>query len=103
MTVNVTVNPVNDAPVAAAAPLIVTEDNPGLNGTVTATDKDGDTVIISKSSEPANGSVVVNADGTYTYTPNADDNGPDSLTCSPMTRTAGRIPTRSNGYGATVE
>ncbi|WP_159694092.1 Ig-like domain-containing protein, partial [Cognatazoarcus halotolerans] len=29
---------------------------------------------------PANGSVTVNADGTFSYTPDANYNGPDSFT-----------------------
>ena len=65
---------------------------PSISGTVTATDVDGDTVVFSKASDPANGAVVVNADGTYDYTPNADYNGPRQLRRSwPTTRTAARI------------
>ncbi|MEN9466155.1 MAG: hypothetical protein RL081_156 [Pseudomonadota bacterium] len=33
-----------------------------------------------KASNPANGTVVVNADGTFTYTPNANFTGADSFT-----------------------
>ena len=76
--VDVTVTPVNDAPVATATPVITPEDT-SVNGTVTATDVDGDTLTFSKATDPTHGTVVVNADGTYTYTPNANYNGPDSI------------------------
>jgi len=49
-------------------------------GTLTVTDVDGDGLTFSKGSDPAHGTVVVNPDGTYTYTPAADCNGPDSFT-----------------------
>ncbi|MDP4270063.1 MAG: Ig-like domain-containing protein, partial [Bacteroidota bacterium] len=78
VVVNVTVTPVNDAPIATATPITTPEDTP-INGTVTATDVDGDALTFSKATDPTHGTVVVNADGTYTYTPNANYNGPDSF------------------------
>ena len=89
VTVNVTVTPVNDAPVAAALPVTTPEDTP-VNGTVTATDVDGDALTFSKASDPTNGTVTVNTNGTYTYTPAANYNGPDSFTV-----------TVSDGHGGT--
>ena len=75
---SITVQDVNEAPVATPdAP--VGDENTVISGTVTATDDDGDTVVFSKASDPNNGSVVVNADGTYDYTPNADFSGTDSF------------------------
>jgi VCBS repeat-containing protein len=44
------------------------------------TDRDGDTVTITEYTQPANGTVVLNPDGTFTYTPNADFNGTDTFT-----------------------
>jgi VCBS repeat-containing protein len=77
--VTVTINPVNDAPVATDQDATTGEDGV-LDGSVTATDVDGDTLTYSLVDDAANGSVVVNPDGTFTYTPDADYNGPDSFT-----------------------
>ena len=44
------------------------------------TDIDGDSFTITENTDPSNGSVIVNADGTFTYTPNANFNGTDSFT-----------------------
>ena len=44
------------------------------------TDADGDDLTAALLSGPTNGSVVLNADGTYTYTPNAGFVGNDSFT-----------------------
>ena len=89
-TVSLTVTPVNDAPVAADVTTTTAEDTP-LNGTLVATDVDGDTLTFTKASDPAHGTVVVNTDGTYTYTPAANYFGPDSFTY-----------TVSDGKGGTV-
>ena len=78
-TVNVTVTPVNDPPVATALPVTTLEDKP-VNRTVTATDVDGDALTFSKASNPVHGTVTVNASGTYTYSPAADYFGADSFT-----------------------
>ncbi|MDP4203109.1 MAG: Ig-like domain-containing protein, partial [Bacteroidota bacterium] len=77
----VTVLPVNDDPVLTATPVTTPEDTP-VNGSVTATDVDGDVLTITKDSDPIHGSVVFNPDGTYTYTPAKDYNGDDSFTVS---------------------
>ncbi len=79
ITVNVTVTPENDPPVGAADPVTTPEDTP-IDGTVTATDVDGDDLTFTLEDGPANGTVTVNEDGTYTYTPNPDYNGDDSFT-----------------------
>ena len=78
-TVNVTVDPVNDDPAGSAPPNSTFEDTP-VNGTITMTDSDGDVPTATLLTPPTGGSVVVNTDGTYTYTPNPDFNGPDSFT-----------------------
>jgi VCBS repeat-containing protein len=78
-TVTITVTPVNDAPVAAGQGLSTNEDTL-LTGAVTATDVDGDTLSYSVVDGPAHGSVAFNADGSYTYTPDANYNGADSFT-----------------------
>ena len=80
-TVSVNVAAVNDAPVAANATASGTEDN-AVTGQLTATDVDGDalTFALADNGGPAHGSVTVNPDGSYTYTPNADWAGTDSFT-----------------------
>ncbi|WP_178130441.1 Ig-like domain-containing protein [Reyranella sp. CPCC 100927] len=95
VTVNVTVTPVNDAPVATAPPVTTPEDTP-VSGAVTATDVDGDTLTFSLDSGPAQGTVIVNADGTYTYTPNANYNGADSFTVLVDDGHGGRTPVTVN-------
>ena len=77
-SVSIAVAPVNDAPVAASAVASTAEDVP-LVGTLAATDIDGDALVYSLAAGSSQGSVVVNADGTYTYTPAADFNGVDSF------------------------
>ncbi|PLS20364.1 hypothetical protein C0U40_17155 [Amylibacter cionae] len=78
-TVNITVNAVNDAPVAQAAMASGDEDTV-ISGTVAATDVDGDTLTFALATDGTNGSVVMAADGSYAYTPDADFNGTDSFT-----------------------
>ena len=51
----------------------------GSNGG-TDTDPDGDTLTVSENTDPTNGKVAVNPDGTYTYTPNPDFSGTDTFT-----------------------
>ena len=68
-TVAVTVSPVNDAPVGNGTTITTAEDTVKSGTLPVATDVDGDKLTYGKGSDPAHGAVVVNADGTYTYTP----------------------------------
>jgi FtsP/CotA-like multicopper oxidase with cupredoxin domain len=83
-TVSLTVNPVNDAPVAAgdaysvAAGTILNAAAPGVLGN--DSDMDGDGLTAVPVSGPASGSLVLNADGSFSYTPNAGFTGTDSFT-----------------------
>ncbi|WP_346319715.1 cadherin-like domain-containing protein, partial [Chitinophaga sp. YIM B06452] len=77
MVLNITA--VNDAPTGTGDTKTTNEDTP-VSGTVTGADADGDQLTFSKATDPSNGTVVVNADGTYTYTPNADYRGSDNFT-----------------------
>ncbi|MCC6075585.1 Ig-like domain-containing protein, partial [Pseudomonas sp. GCM10022188] len=79
VTVAVTVTPMNDAPVAVDAAATTPEDTP-VSGQLTATDLDGDALTFAKAGDPANGSVTVNTDGSWTYVPNANFHGSDSFT-----------------------
>ena len=80
-TVHVTVNPVNDPPVAGHDTATTDEDT-AVTIAVLANDSDVDdaTLSISATTPPAHGSATVNADGTITYTPFPDYNGSDSFT-----------------------
>ncbi|MDH3793206.1 MAG: cadherin-like domain-containing protein, partial [Rhodospirillales bacterium] len=83
-TVAITVTPVNDAPVAVDDAYATDEDvvlnvaAPGVLGN--DTDADGDPLSAVLDVGPANGTLALNGDGSFTYTPNANFNGPDSFT-----------------------
>ena len=86
-TVTITITAVNDAPVATNdAAYTVAEDVvltvPVATG-VLANDVDVDTGAVLtavKVTNPLHGAVVLNADGSFTYTPTANYNGADSFT-----------------------
>ncbi len=79
-TVTLTVDPVNDAPVATPDIAQTDEDTPVIVSVLdNDTDVDGDPLTITAASAP-NGTVVINADGTVTYTPDPDFNGTDTIT-----------------------
>ena len=78
-TVNLSIAALNDAPVAQDGSASGTEDAQ-VSGTLVATDVDSATLTYSLGTPAANGTVVVNTDGSYIYTPNADFNGADSFT-----------------------
>lgn len=78
-TVAVTVTSANDAPVATADSASTAEDTPVVV-TVLANDTDVDANPLTVTSASAvHGSVTINADGTLTYLPHADYNGPDTI------------------------
>jgi len=77
-TVTVTVTPVNDAPVGNDISITTPENTP-ISGTVKATDVDGNILIFNKATDSTHGTVVVNSDGTYTYTPDTNYIGLDSF------------------------
>jgi len=82
------VNCVNDAPVAVENSYAVNQDTPvsgnvitDNTGTGVDSDPDGDALTAETTPviAPLNGSVVMNGDGTFTYTPNAGFSGTDSF------------------------
>ena len=77
--VSITVAPVNDPPVAGDSTPTTPEDTE-LNGSVSSSDIDGDTGTYAAGTGPLHGALVLNPNGTYTYTPADDYNGPDSFT-----------------------
>lgn len=78
-TATLNVAAVNDAPVAQNGTSTTAENAP-LSGTVTAADIDSSNLTYTLASGPANGTLTLNADGTYTYTPGANYSGADSFT-----------------------
>ena len=73
-------SPDNDPPVANADTNTTEVDTP-VDGTVLPNDfdPDGDPIVVTGNTQPANGSVVMNPDGTYTYTPNPGFEGEDTF------------------------
>jgi VCBS repeat-containing protein len=81
VTVSITVNPVNDPPVAVDDSATTSESSPVMISVLTNdNDPDGDTLAVSSSTQGSNGTVVINADNTITYTPSAGFNGSDAFT-----------------------
>jgi len=82
-TAPIIVTPVNDAPVAAADSF-ETGEEVALSGNLLANDSDIDGGRLALSavpvSGPSHGTVTLNANGTFTYTPAANFNGTDSFT-----------------------
>jgi VCBS repeat-containing protein len=84
-TVTITVSPVNDAPVAVNNAYNTNEDTPLIvalanSVLVNDTDLEGNTLTAIPDVGPANGTLTLNANGTFTYTPAANYNGSDSFT-----------------------
>ncbi len=86
-TVTITVTPVNDMPDALDNVYATDEDTAVIGNVIVDntgagvdSDLDGDALMVSGNTAPANGAVVVNGDGSFTYTPNANYNGSDSFT-----------------------
>ena len=80
-TVSITVDAVNDAPVAANDSGSTIIDTP-ITIAVLAndTDVDGDTLSVASLTQPGNGTAVINLDNTVTYTPATGYIGFDSFT-----------------------
>ncbi|MBN1656880.1 MAG: tandem-95 repeat protein, partial [Anaerolineae bacterium] len=79
-TVTITVNAVNDAPVAVNDGYATDEDTPLLVISATGvlandSDVDGDDLTVITHTQPASGTVTLLATGAFTYTPAADWNG----------------------------
>ena len=83
-TVNVTVNAINEAPVASNDSHTIAEDGtlvvPAKGVLANDSDNDGDPLSAVLVSGPTHGTVVLNADGAFSYTPASNYNGPDSFT-----------------------
>ena len=81
--VNITVDAVNDAPMAVDDNYPINEDGTLMNNvTANDTDPDGPMVIVTLVTDVVNGTLVLNTDGSFTYTPDPNYNGSDSFTYS---------------------
>ncbi len=84
VTVTITVTPVNDAPVAVADAYSTNEDallSVPVNGVLgNDSDVEGDVLSATLVTNVTNGTLALNANGSFTYTPNANFNGTDSFT-----------------------
>jgi VCBS repeat-containing protein len=83
VTVTLTVNPVNDAPDAVADAYTIAEDDlltiPATGVLGNDSDVENDTLQAVLDQSCAHGSLTLNADGSFTYQPDADWNGEDSF------------------------
>ncbi len=85
--VTITIAP-NIAPVSVAQ-TITTAVNTTFNGTLTATDANGDTLTFAAGADAAaNGTVTINPDGTFSYVPDAGFTGTDSFSFTASDGTA---------------
>ena len=84
VTVTITVNPINDAPAAVGEAYATAEDAPLVVNApgvlANDTDIDGPSLVAAVLAPAAHGTVAMNANGSFTYTPSANYNGPDSFT-----------------------
>jgi large repetitive protein len=79
-TVTITVTPVNDPPVANDNAFTTNEDTPlSANVSTNDSDVDGPLALYTVVTQPSNGTLILNTDGTFTYTPNPDYNGTDQF------------------------
>lgn len=69
----------NAAPVAVDE-MLTTQADIAIDGTLTATDADGDALTFGLGENGTLGNAEVNTDGSFTYTPNAQVTGSDSFT-----------------------
>jgi VCBS repeat-containing protein len=92
VTATITVTAVNDAPVAANDAYTTTQGLPlavsGPGVLANDTDAEGSALTAAKASDPANGSVGLNADGSFLYTPELGFSGTDSFTYTASDGTA---------------
>jgi len=95
-TVTITILPINDQPIASDNSYSTVEDTPlsisapGVLGN--DVDVDGDPLTAQLVSGPANGTLVLNSNGSFTYTPDLDYFGSDSFTYRAHDGQAGSVP-----------
>jgi len=77
--VSISMIPVNDLPAAGANDFTTLEDA-ALSGQLLATDAESDPITFAKATDPVSGTVIVNPDGSFVYTPALNAFGPDNFT-----------------------
>src|SRR5206468_33025 len=85
VTAHTTISPINDSPVAGNDAYTMNEDSVLTAGAASGvlandSDVDGDTLSAILVSGPSKGTLTLNADGSFSYTPSANVNGSDSFT-----------------------
>lgn len=82
-----------NSPPVAINDTILTHENTAVTGNVLSNDADadGDTLTATVATAPTYGSLALNADGSFTYTPNTNYTGSDTFSC-----------TAADGYGGTA-
>ena len=90
--------PVNDAPIATAGSATGAEDQP-ISGHVQAGDVDSSSLTYALATGPQHGSVVLAADGSFSYVPTADYTGLDSFT---FTANDGQLDSNTAAVSLTV-
>ena len=95
--VSLTINPVNDAPVASDITINATEDIVYTGTLPAATDPDNAVLTYVLDGDANQGTVLVNSDGSFSYTPDLNSNGADSFTYTVSDGNGG-----SNTYTVTV-
>ncbi len=78
-TVQINVHPVNHLPVTQDVNLKVAK-NENINSNFLAKDEDGDNLFFKLIDKPSKGTITLNTDGTFTYTPNKNVVGNDLFT-----------------------
>lgn len=79
-SITINIAPVNDKPIAKAVNLNAIEDAGAQASMLMGEDIDGDPISFIVTEQPANGTVSsIAADGSFTYTPNANYNGSDRI------------------------
>jgi Bacterial Ig domain/Right handed beta helix region len=101
-TVNITVSPVNDPPVANPDTLVTNQNTPNtVNVLTNDTDVDGPTLSVTASTNGTKGTVSCTAIGNCTYTPNLNQTGADSFTYTASDGTSNATGTVSVTINAT--
>ncbi|MBP6271501.1 MAG: tandem-95 repeat protein, partial [Fluviicola sp.] len=85
-TIFITVNPVNDAPIVDDENITTNEDTPATGDLTNAGDSDPEGTTLTVNTTPVvapnHGTIVINTDGTFTYTPTTNFNGRDTVVVS---------------------
>jgi YVTN family beta-propeller protein/VCBS repeat-containing protein len=104
VAVIVTIKPANATPTGGSGTVTQTDTRTGvLTGTLTAADGDGDTLTYTNAT-PKKGTLVIRADGTFTYTPTvAARNAASAANASAAAKAEAITVTVTDGYGGTAK